>query len=129
MIQENATRPGSNHGKICYIEVPTLDVERSAAFYCGVFGWKLRKRGDGATAFDDATGYIGGAFVSGRPASPTPGLLIYILVDSVVSTCGVVEAHGGRIVQPPGMDAPEITARFADPAGNVIGLYQEPGSA
>jgi hypothetical protein len=29
-------------------------------------------------------------------------------------------------VQPIGADAPEITARFRDPAGNVIGLYQEP---
>jgi hypothetical protein len=29
-------------------------------------------------------------------------------------------------VQLIGADAPEITARFRDPAGNVIGLYQEP---
>jgi hypothetical protein len=32
-----------------------------------------------------------------------------------------------EIVQPIGADALEITARFRDPAGNVIGLYQEPG--
>ena len=31
-----------------------------------------------------------------------------------------------RIVQPIGGDTPEITARFRDPAGNVLGLYQEP---
>jgi len=37
-----------------------------------------------------------------------------------------VVANGGTIVQPIGADAPEITARFADPAGNVMGLYQEP---
>lgn len=35
-------------------------------------------------------------------------------------------ANGGRIVQPVGVDAPEVTARFADPDGNVLGLYQEP---
>jgi hypothetical protein len=29
-------------------------------------------------------------------------------------------------VQPVGQDAPVITARFRDPAGNVIRLYQEP---
>ncbi len=28
--------------------------------------------------------------------------------------------------QPIGADAPEITARFRDPGGNVIGLYQQP---
>jgi uncharacterized protein len=34
-------------------------------------------------------------------------------------------AAGGDIVQRIGVDAPEITARFRDPAGNVVGLYQE----
>jgi hypothetical protein len=37
-----------------------------------------------------------------------------------------VGAHGGTIVQPVGGDAPEITARFTDPYGNLLGLYQEP---
>jgi predicted enzyme related to lactoylglutathione lyase len=54
------------------------------------------------------------------------GLLIYIMVDSVTATCDAVVANGGKLVQPVGADAPEITARFADPAGNVLGLYQEP---
>jgi predicted enzyme related to lactoylglutathione lyase len=48
------------------------------------------------------------------------------MVDSVATTVDTVVAHGGEIVQPIGLDAPEITARFRDPAGNVIGLYQEP---
>jgi predicted enzyme related to lactoylglutathione lyase len=52
--------------------------------------------------------------------------LIYIMVDSVAATIDAVIASGGEIVQPIGMDAPEVTARFSDPAGNVIGLYQEP---
>ena len=54
------------------------------------------------------------------------GLLVYIMVDSVSVALDAVVANGGKIVQPIGMDAPEITARFSDPAGNVIGLYQEP---
>ena len=41
-------------------------------------------------------------------------------------TVDKVIANGGEIAQPLGVDAPEITARFRDPAGNVIGLYQEP---
>ena len=48
------------------------------------------------------------------------------MVDSVAATIEVVVANGGVIVQPIGVDAPEITARFRDPSGNVIGLYQEP---
>jgi predicted enzyme related to lactoylglutathione lyase len=53
--------------------------------------------------------------------------LLYVMVDSVKSAIDDVVANGGEIVQPIGADAPEITARFRDPAGNVIGLYQEPG--
>jgi hypothetical protein len=61
--------PTLANGKICYVEIPSTDVERSHA--------------------------------------SEPGLL-------------------GGIVQPIGTDAPKITARFRDPAGNVIGLYQRP---
>jgi predicted enzyme related to lactoylglutathione lyase len=71
-------------------------------------------------------GEVSGTWVVGRKAATEPGLLIYIMVDSVAATIDMVIAHGGKIVQPIGMDAPEITARFSDPAGNVLGLYQEP---
>jgi len=112
------------HGKICYIEMPATDIARSSEFYSQVFGWKIRTRGDGTTAFDDTTGQVSGAWVLGRPPASTPGLLFYIWVDSVAATVDVVVENGGDIVQPLGADAPEITARFRDPGGNVIGLYQ-----
>jgi hypothetical protein len=44
----------------------------------------------------------------------------------VAATLDVIIGSGGQIVQEIGEDAPEITARFSDPAGNVISLYQEP---
>ena len=118
--------PTYANGKICYLEMPAVDLRRSADFYAGVFGWNVRKRGDGSTAFDDAVGEVSGTWVVGRPASSQPGLLVYIMVDSVAKTIESVLARGGELVQPIGADAPEITARFRDPGGNVIGLYQEP---
>src|SRR5947208_14459181 len=118
--------PTKTNGKVCYIEMPATDIRRSAEFYKAVFGWQLRQRGDGTTAFDDTTGEVSGTFVRGRPPASTPGLLFYIMVDSVEKTVELVKTHGGKIVQPVGADAPEITARFRDPGGNVIGLYQEP---
>ena len=118
--------PTIANGKICYVEIPATDVALSADFYSSVFNWKIRKRGDGATAFDDGVGEVSGAFVVGRPAMSTPGLLIYVMVDSVAATIESIVTNGGEIVQPIGADAPEITARFRDPAGNVLGLYQEP---
>jgi predicted enzyme related to lactoylglutathione lyase len=120
--------PTKANGKVCYIEMPATDVQRSAAFYEAVCGWQIRKRGDGATAFDDTTGEVSGAWVLGRPPAAEPGLLIYVMVDSVAAAVDLVVANGGEIVQPIGADAPEVTARFRDPGGNVIGLYEEPSA-
>jgi uncharacterized protein len=117
--------PTLGHGKICYVELPAVDARRSADFYQSVFGWSIRRRGDGATAFDDGVGQVSGTWVAGRPPSIEPGMLLYIMVDSVEAAAAAVVAHGGEIVQPIGADAPEITARFRDPGGNVIGLYQD----
>jgi len=118
--------PTPTNGKICYLEIPALDVQRSAEFYTSVFGWQTRRRGDGSTAFDDATGQVSGSWVLGRKAWSEPGLLFYVMVDSVASTLEAAVQRGAQVAQPIGMDAPEITARLRDPAGNVIGLYQEP---
>jgi hypothetical protein len=118
--------PTFANGKICYIEMPATDIARSADFYGKVFGWKIRRRGDGSTAFDDGVGEVSGTWVLRRPPSAQPGLLIYIMVDSVADAIEAVVANGGEIVQPLGADAPEITARFRDPGGNVVGLYQQP---
>jgi len=115
-----------SNGKICYIEMPATDITRSSAFYESVFGWNIRRRGDGSIAFDDGVGEVSGTWVTGRPPSPQPGLLIYIMVDSVEAAIQKILAQGGEIVQPIGADAPEITARFRDPGGNVLGLYQHP---
>jgi predicted enzyme related to lactoylglutathione lyase len=119
--------PTFANGKICYIEMPATDIARSATFYNKVFGWNVRKRGDGTTAFDDGVGEVSGTWIVGRPPSSQPGLLFYIMVDSVEDTVKAVVANGCEIVQPIGADAPEVTARFRDPGGNVIGLYQQPG--
>lgn len=113
------------NGKICYIEMPATDVQRSSDFYAKVFGWNVRRRGNGAVAFDDATGAVSGAWVLGRPRQQ-PGFVVYVMCDSVAATIDTVVANGGTIVQPIGGDPGEITARFLDPAGNIVGLYQEP---
>jgi predicted enzyme related to lactoylglutathione lyase len=118
--------PTLGNGKICYLEIPALEVESSSTFYQKVFGWQVRRRGDGHLAFDDGVGQVSGTWVTRRRPSTDPGILIYIMVDSVSATIESVVANGGKLVQPIGVDAPEITARFSDSAGNVLGLYQQP---
>lgn len=119
--------PTIGNGKICYLQIPATDIARSAEFYQRIFGWNIRQRGDGRIAFDDGVGEVSGEWVLDRPPALEPGLLVYIMVDSVAATVELIIANGCEIVQPVGGDAPEITARFRDPGGNVIGIYEEPG--
>ncbi len=119
--------PSNGNGKICYVEIPATDIRQSMTFYEDAFGWKTRTRSNGSVAFDDGVGEVSGTWVLGRPPSGAAGVLVYVMVDSVASTIDAIVAHGGEIVQPIGADAPEITARFRDPAGNLFGLYQQPG--
>ncbi|HWX39750.1 MAG TPA: VOC family protein [Blastocatellia bacterium] len=115
-------------GKICYVELPATDVEVSAEFYSKAFGWESRTRGDGSRAFDDTTGAVSGAWVLGRPAAREAGILVYIMVDSIEASLNKVTAGGGRVETPftPLGDGGDAFATFSDPAGNLLGLYQEP---
>jgi predicted enzyme related to lactoylglutathione lyase len=88
--------PTPANGKICYIEIPATEIAHSSEFYKRVFGWTIRKRDDGSTAFDDTVGEVSGTWVRGRSPASEPGLLVYIMVDSVAATLEVIVANGGR---------------------------------
>jgi uncharacterized protein len=84
------------------------------------------RSGNGATgrpAFDDGVGEVSDAWVTRRRSSAAPSLLLYIMADDIDGTVEAVSANGGRIVQPVGCDAPELTARYADLDGNVLGVF------
>lgn len=117
------------HGKICYLEIPAKTGEASADFYRRIFGWKIRRRGDGEIAFDDAGG-VSGTWVKESDRTPDERTRTYIMVDEIAATLKQIEAAGGRVLTPRteiggGMGA---FAAFADPVGNEFGLYEEPRS-
>ena len=112
-------------GKICYVEIPAVDVERSADFYHSVFGWPLRRHDDGTLAFDDGVGEVSGMFVTGRKPVGDAGMIISIMVTDAIAACGAIETAGGTIVRPVNLEAPEKIAWFKDPAGNLMGIYEE----
>ena len=124
---ENIKDPTFGHGKICYIEIPAVNIDESATFYRTVFDWHVRKRGDGSVSFDDGVGQVSGAWILGLPPATNIGMLIHIMVDDAAATLEAIIANGGKMVQPIGMHAPEITARFSDTVGNIWGLYQHRG--
>ena len=121
--------PTYRTGKICYVEIPATDVRRSAEFYHRAFGWQIRQRGDGSTAFDDTVNQVSGTWVLRRSPAREPGLLIYVMVDSVAATIETIVANGGEVVHQSDPHAREVVATFRDPAGNLIGIYQQPGLA
>jgi predicted enzyme related to lactoylglutathione lyase len=115
------------HGKICYLEIPAKTAESSADFYSSIFGWKIRRRGDGELAFDDAGG-VSGTWVKESDRTTDERTRTYIMVDVIADTLKRIEAAGGRVLTPrtdigSGMGA---FAVFADPVGNEFGLYEEP---
>lgn len=119
--------PTSQHGKVCYLQIPAADADASGRFYAEIFGWSLRRHENGTLAFDDTIGEVSGMWVEGRPAGAgPPGLIVDIMVDDAEQTVAAIIAHGGEIVQPIGGDPGEITALFRDPGGNILGIYQEP---
>jgi predicted enzyme related to lactoylglutathione lyase len=123
----NNTEPKYGNGKICYLELPSRDVTESSSFYHHVFDWKIRRRDDGFIAFDDGVNEVSGTWRMDRKPTTEIGLLVHIMVDDIEVTIQKIIEHGGIIVQPVGMDAPEITAWFRDLSGNVLGLYQHRG--
>ena len=115
----------ARHGGLSYLHIPAVDPQESAAFYEQVFGWDVTGHDTDRPSFSDGGGHVNGAWMTGNEVSSAPGLLPYIYVDHIDETVDLVEVHGGQIVDAPAPDGNLLVATFADPAGNVIGLWQE----
>ena len=87
------------HGKICYLEIPAKTGEASADFYSSIFGWKVRKRGDGEIAFDDPAG-VSGTWVKESDRTPDEHTRTYIMVDAINDTLTRIQVAGGRVLTP-----------------------------
>jgi predicted enzyme related to lactoylglutathione lyase len=112
------------HGKLSYLQIPAIDVRASGTFYEAVFGWTVR--GDERhLSFTDSSGELIGAWVTDRSVSTEPGHLPYISVEGIDRTLEQIEAHGGQVVRPPYPEGDLWVATFRDPAGNVLGVWQQ----
>jgi predicted enzyme related to lactoylglutathione lyase len=113
------------HGQIEYLQLPALDIERSAAFYETVFGWSV----DPSSGSFDAPGLIGQLTTEVAPV-PTGGPVLWISADSLYRTLRKVEANGGTVCGRPQLDGGERwLVEVNDPAGNRIGIVARVGPA
>ena len=122
---KNQEHPTFGNGKICYLELPSRNVAESASFYKAVFNLNIRQRSDGTWAFDDIVNEVSGTWRTDRQPAAELGLLVHIMVDDIEIFMQAVIENGGTIIQPAGLEAPELTARFKDPTGNILGLFQQ----
>ncbi len=121
------SEPTFGHGKVCYIQMPAVDIRATAAFYQAVFNWTIRERGDGEVAFDDGVGEVSGMWSTDLAAVDHPGLIVSIMVDDAVAASGAIIAAGGTIVDAIDPAATEIHGTFRDPGGNLLSIYQHRG--
>lgn len=118
---------------VVHFEIPVDDMGEAKRFYGDVFGWRLADFEGGyvlATTTETGDdfrpkepGAINGGLMARGPDAPAP--VVVISVASVDEHLEKVTAAGGEIVRPtsevPGMG---FYAYVTDPAGNVVGLWQ-----
>jgi len=111
-------------GGISYLRIPAADPQRSAAFYAAVFGWSVRTDREDP-AFEDGTGHVIGHFVADQPVAGEGGLRPYVFVESLDRTLERIVDNGGEIATPPYPEGDLRVATFRDPAGNVVGVWEQ----
>ncbi len=109
---------------VSYLHIPARHPAASAAFYRDVFGWQLHGR-PAAPSFSDGTGHVIGRWVTDQAVTGSDGLRAYIYVADVEQTLTAILASGGQIVTAPYPEGTLSVALFSDPAGNVLGIWQE----
>ena len=95
-------------------------------FYANTFGWTIQPvEGMGSALVDTASG----SGISGTigEAEGSNHVLFYIEVDDLEQYLARVESAGGKTVVPV-TEIPDLVtfAQFADPDGNVVGLFKAP---
>lgn len=108
---------------IIHIEFRSSDFTRTAAFYAKLFDWQTQHNATSTYMKLDASDGPSAGWVRAE-FSQAPGPLAYIAVDDLSAKLAEIEKAGGRVIvaKMPFTGGGEI-ALFADPDGNVVGLW------
>ena len=108
----------TRYGRVDYLQLPALDIARSAAFYASVFGWSV----DPIQGSFEMPGMIGQLTTELQPAV-TGGPVVWISADQLAPALHRVVDGGGRVHGRPQLDGGERwLVEVEDPAGNRIGV-------
>lgn len=122
------------HGKPCWFELSTSDLDAAARFYQALFGWQIGSSEmpgmDYRLARSGEDMVAGLMDLSACPDGTPPNWLIYFDGDSADDTARATASAGGRVLREPA-DVPGVGrfAVLADPQGAVFGVLQPDLSA
>jgi predicted enzyme related to lactoylglutathione lyase len=115
----------TRNGGLSYLEIPAIEPRKSAAFYGKLFGWRIENAKSDQPKFMAPSGHLLGRWITGRAISRKPGLLPYFYVDAIETVIRRVPKNGGEIVKPVCEEGNIWVAIVRDPAGNLLGIWQE----
>ena len=105
------------------------DFARTSAFYAQLFDWKTEQNASNSYMKADSMGGPSGGWVRADLVQ-SPGPIAYLPVDDLAAKLDEVEAAGGRVLvrSMPFKGGGEV-GLFADPDGNVLGLWKRKDGA
>ena len=114
--------------EIAHIEFKSANFARTSEFYAKLFDWQMEQNASASyMKLASGDGPSAGWFRADLVQSPGP--VAYLPVDDLEAKLAEVEEAGGRILVRtlPFAGGGEI-GLFADPDGNVLGLWQRKGA-
>lgn len=124
--------------RVVHFEIPADNVKRAQEFYTKAFGWKMNPIPQMGytlvgTAPSDKNGTPKepGAINGGMPkrANPVKTTVVTIQVSDINEALAKIKKLGGSVVRKKSAAGDMgFTAYFKDSEGNVVGLWQNPGS-
>ena len=109
------------HHSIDYIEIAVTDIAAAKAFYGAAFGWQFNDYGPEYAGIQ-GEGKEAGGFTR-RDAVAPGGPLVVLFSRDLEATLASVRAAGGRIVKEPFSFPGGRRFEFADPSGNLLGVW------
>lgn len=111
-------------GSIVHVEFHSRDPAKTRRFYGEVFGWKFKDVPKMDYTLFEAPSPPHGGLMTPMEGMP-PGVLNYILSDSIDVTLERIEEAGGTVLTPK-TEIPNMgwSAVFRDPEGTVQALFE-----
>jgi predicted enzyme related to lactoylglutathione lyase len=109
------------HGNVSFLEVGTVDTEKSRPFFERVFGWSFHPMGEGGGWFQAPSMRVG---LHGN--DPQPQIYVFLEVPELEQAMALVREAGGEADPPTSEPGFGRFSSCRDPQGIRFGLHQKP---